>query len=487
MATFPYTPLDLSESSIRLLYIRKGWPGEDIICELCESYLQTEKGIPYKALSYNWGGLQHEPQPGLPLVLVDGHQISLTENLYSALRHIRRPDQNIFLWVDAICINQKDPREKGHQVKQMGYIYKGAEEVLIWLGPGHEGTDTLLQSFSWIDNKATESLASGNKEDWMSLCHQSISQRWPDLSWPKQVLTELLTRPWFKRVWILQEVANARTARVLCGRGSCPARTFALMPSLMKLAVNEHTQAVLDIMPRIRQNTWWSSNRHLHVLLAKFADSQSFLVRDRIYALLGMSEDACNPETFYPCYQKSEEEVIRDTASFLLFRGSLGKYDPMPHLRLSDLCLPITQLAGNVLIWTLEQLEASEPRWASGRETATLLARHLNERRFEPADVLMMVAKKYGEAKRVNDILLDGDTELFFHVVVSIPWRLCVTMVRRQAGPVVSLGHYVLVRYSITPPPREFMESGEDWSPQGWRSTHQAIPEYTPEASPIPI
>jgi hypothetical protein len=201
MAAFPYTPLDLNESSIRLLYIHKGWPQEDIVCELCESLAEPEKGIPYKALSYNWGGQQHEPRPGTPLVLVDGHQISLTENLYSALRHIRRPDQNIFLWVDAICINQNDPREKGHQVKQMGYIYKGAEEVLIWLGPGHEGTDTLLQSFRWIDNKATESQAMGSKEDWTSLCRRFMDQRWPTSSWPKQVLAELLTRPWFKRVW----------------------------------------------------------------------------------------------------------------------------------------------------------------------------------------------------------------------------------------------------------------------------------------------
>lgn len=128
-------------------------------------FFDLETGIPYKALSYNWGGFQHEPRKGVPKVLVDGHQINLTQNLYSALRHVRRPDQNIFLWADAICVNQDDPREKGHQVKQMGYIYKNAEEVLIWLGPGHEGTDTLLESFGWIDTKATESQAMGSKED----------------------------------------------------------------------------------------------------------------------------------------------------------------------------------------------------------------------------------------------------------------------------------------------------------------------------------
>jgi hypothetical protein len=240
------------------------------------------------------------------------------------------------------------------------------------------------------------------------------------------------------------------------------------MPSLMKLDVEEHTQAVLDIMPRIRQNTWWSSNRNLHVLLIKFADSQSFLVRDKIYALLGMSEDACSPERFYPCYLKSEEEVIRDTATFLLCGEVPDRPLPMPDLRLSDLCLPITQLAGKVLVWALEQNKTSTTRWGSGNEmqvTATLIARHLNKGRFEATDVLMMVAKKYGEAKRIADILSSGDTELFFHVSVGFPWRLCVTIVGPQleeAGPVNSLGYFVLINCSTRRPAKTCIEKGDD-------------------------
>jgi hypothetical protein len=44
---------------------------------------------------------------------------------------------------------------------------------------------------------------------------------------------ELFERSWSKRVWVLQEVAMARKARIMCGPYSCPARTFALMPFLM--------------------------------------------------------------------------------------------------------------------------------------------------------------------------------------------------------------------------------------------------------------
>ena len=242
------------------------------------------------------------------------------------------------------------------------------------------------------------------------------------------------------------------------------------MPSLMNVDVEEHTQAVLDIMPRIRQNTWWSSNRNLHVLLIKFAHSQSFLVRDRIYALLGMSEDACNPETFYPCYLKSEKEVIEDTATFLLFGEVPDRPVPMPYLRQSDLWLPITRLAGTILIWALEQAKASTAKWGSAigvEVTATLIARHLNKGRFEATDVLMMVAQRYGEAKRIADILSNGDTELFFHVTVGFPWRLCVTIVGQQleeeeAALAAIFGDFVLIRCSTRRPPTTCIERGDD-------------------------
>lgn len=38
------------------------------------------------------------------------------------------------LWIDAVCIDQTDHREKSRQVAQMGDIYRDAERVLVWLG-----------------------------------------------------------------------------------------------------------------------------------------------------------------------------------------------------------------------------------------------------------------------------------------------------------------------------------------------------------------
>jgi hypothetical protein len=412
MAAYPYSPLEPTDNSIRLLHIQKGWSTEDIICQLFESYPDQERGVAYKALSYTWGGSMHTPVPGLPKVIVDGYEIEITKNLYSALLQIRRHDRDVPLWVDAICINQQDLREKGHQVKQMGDVYEGAEEVLIWLGPSNANIDGLLESINWIDARATEAQAVGSKEDWRTLCCRFTDQRplgigLDDQSILERTLEELLQRPWFTRVWVLQEVAKARTARILCGSSSCPARTFALMPAILGLDVHRHIQAVLGIMPRLRRHTWWSSTRHLHFLLQRFADSKALLVRDKIYALLGMSTDACNPEIFYPCYEKTDEEVFRDAASFFLFGEIIGPgYYSFPHFTIHDLRLPLALLAGYTLQWTLEQ-EGVPRHHQTSLRTAGLLIRYMNEGRLETASVLMYLFRAHSKVNLLRSLLLD--------------------------------------------------------------------------------
>src|ERR1700722_707916 len=333
MTKYVYSSLDPATDIIRLLQIEKGYRSDLIICRLFDSYPDQDRGPVYKALSYTWGG----PGPMLSID-IDGYQFEVTENLYSALKEIRRPNLDVTLWIDAICINQENDEEKGHQVNQMGNIYKGAEEVLIWLGPSDETIVALMESITWVNDRAIGAKTTGSKEDWTSLCRRLMKERFwsPTLdahSSQSQALQQILRRPWFKRVWILQEVANAKSAKILCGSTACSARTFALMPSLMGLEVNEHTQAVLDIMPGLRTNTWWSSKRYLHFLLAKVAGRQDAVTRDKIYALLGISEDANDPKRFYPCYQKGESQVLRDTLCFLLFGEILDSSFSFPEFK----------------------------------------------------------------------------------------------------------------------------------------------------------
>ncbi|KAK8000564.1 heterokaryon incompatibility protein [Apiospora arundinis] len=141
--TYVYEPLDLSTDSIRLLRLSKGYPLDEIRCELHQSLLSDFEGVPYEALSYTWGG---ELTNDSPRVHIGDHKVPVTENLFEALCSLRLRNEDRFLWIDALCIDQNDHREKGHQVGQMSSVYRNAERVLVWLGPSSHAIDDLMHT-----------------------------------------------------------------------------------------------------------------------------------------------------------------------------------------------------------------------------------------------------------------------------------------------------------------------------------------------------
>lgn len=102
MATlYKYNRIDLATDAIRLVTLLKGDQTQPIQCEMFETYLHQIEGVPYEALSYVWG-----TRLSADRIWLDGCEFGVTENLYEALIHLRRPDEDRVLWVDAICIDQ---------------------------------------------------------------------------------------------------------------------------------------------------------------------------------------------------------------------------------------------------------------------------------------------------------------------------------------------------------------------------------------------
>lgn len=91
----PYRRLE-GPRLIRLVMLEPGDWVSPISCRLDHRPL-TDKSINYVALSYAWGS----PRVTRP-VLVDGIELQVTVNLESALRHLRRQSEPVFIWVDAI-------------------------------------------------------------------------------------------------------------------------------------------------------------------------------------------------------------------------------------------------------------------------------------------------------------------------------------------------------------------------------------------------
>ncbi|KAI3317792.1 ankyrin repeat-containing domain protein [Xylariaceae sp. AK1471] len=352
---YKYTPFDLATDTIRLVCLFKGYFNDDIQCELWESQLHRDD-VPYEALSYTWGGTEKPAK-----ITLGGSTAQVTYNLDTALRYLRFENRDRILWIDAICIDQDNEKERGHQVGQMRRIYQNAEKVLIWLGPGTYETDLLMDSINQVEKQAKSA-----GDDWIS-----SSKRW-QVAWPilghelgetyatssiqqRKGLLELLERPWFRRVWIIQEVASARTASVICGWKSVSAGIFAQIPSSMGMHTN-HWQTILDIMPgHVRQKSWWSQNRDLRTLLVKFRDSEARDPRDNIYALLGISSDANENDVFRPDYEMSLQNVIQNTISFLLFRKlvDLSVYK-LPKWTVSQLYRNLDGLSYEVFRWALK-------------------------------------------------------------------------------------------------------------------------------------
>ena len=140
MDVFSYEPIDLERPAFQLLHLLQG-EGLVIECMLYQGYLSSSDKIPYEALSYTWGS----PERTFTIIL-NGKTLSITNNLYLALQYLRLTDEDRVIWVDAVCINQENIRERGHQVKQMCRIYSEVEEVIIWLGPGTYETDVFMES-----------------------------------------------------------------------------------------------------------------------------------------------------------------------------------------------------------------------------------------------------------------------------------------------------------------------------------------------------
>lgn len=122
---YTYEPLPLGEF-IRILELN---PGQGpITCRLWTSSLD-EVSRSYEALSYVWG----DPNNTVDIT-VNNKKFAVTLNLYTALHLIRHERAPRVLWIDAICISQKDHDERGRQVRIMKNIFEQAWRVPVCLG-----------------------------------------------------------------------------------------------------------------------------------------------------------------------------------------------------------------------------------------------------------------------------------------------------------------------------------------------------------------
>ncbi|KAK0668933.1 heterokaryon incompatibility protein-domain-containing protein [Cercophora samala] len=271
MKMFPYMPLDHNRREIRLLKLNFANPPlsdenvDDspwINLSMSHASLDDVPAPRYAALSYVWGN----PNDTLPITL-DGQPFQVTENLFTALDRLLAMGYSDCIWIDAICINQSDSDEKAVQVQLMSSVYSLATMVFVWLGPEpDEGAFRTIRTVARMYRKATRSKTEeehgddGHRRQPVTRVAETVvkvADRIEQLNF--QALAELISgRPWWHRVWVIQEVVLAREVLVLCGEEMLPWRdlkdTMAVlieMGALQELQADEYadlSRAVTSIL-----------------------------------------------------------------------------------------------------------------------------------------------------------------------------------------------------------------------------------------------
>jgi hypothetical protein len=194
---YQYRPLDPTISEIRLLRLEPGEEGADIHCSLTHVLLDDKPE--YEALSYMWG----DATLSQPILLAENPHF-VTENLEIALQHIRRKDEARILWIDALCINQKDLKERGEQVQKMKLIFDTASVILAWLGKAEDNSD---EAFDLL-LEMSEAIAKLDNIRYITPFNlEAVGFHTDEKDWGP--VLKLLDRPYWTRCWVIQELIRS--------------------------------------------------------------------------------------------------------------------------------------------------------------------------------------------------------------------------------------------------------------------------------------
>lgn len=233
---YKHGPL-LSRRSIRILILLPSPRDSALNCLLKDVSLDDQ--VEYEALSYAWGD---EDPTGRTSITCCGKRIPITPNCSTALIHLRREDRPRTLWIDAICIDQTSVHEKNHQIPLMGDIYRNAKYTLMWLGEeDHEARETLLGICIFSARRAADDSDPEN-EGVSSDVHELLravkamdgkvvptptltaTNLYTDAEYTTRlqplvtkVVEQILSRPYFSRMWTIQEVALSKSPILVIG------------------------------------------------------------------------------------------------------------------------------------------------------------------------------------------------------------------------------------------------------------------------------
>lgn len=282
-----YEPLNANLYEFRILRIIPDPDDSPIRCLLTKaSLIEQDIMATYIALSYCWGDPNVTED-----ITVNAVPTPITVSLHNSIWYLRAL-QVYEIWADALCINQKDEIERGLQVRFMKRIYQKAKKVIAWVGLP---TRNRIIAMKFLDSKSS---SNGTTLD------RKASKK------DKAAVFEFFELPYWKRVWIIQEIAVGSSVSVLCGD---------YMMEWGQLATVDRIRPAFKSIGWLHVNQvrsfrkTYQQGRRLGLIEAmqKSHNALSSDPRDKIYALLGLTRDG-DDLVPYPNYKQNIGEVLRD-------------------------------------------------------------------------------------------------------------------------------------------------------------------------------
>lgn len=341
---FQHDRLDHSKEFIRLLHFVDRPPSSDHDHFHLEPH-DLATAPRFVALSYTWGSTE----PTYDIIVNDSFLFSIRKNLWVALKTLRsffrndvmvsdksRPceDEGVtfpknllqengypLVWIDAICINQKNIPEKNHQVNMMGKIYAAAGCVISWLGEEADNSQCVMKAI--ITSTHTR--------------YTSVEV--------EHAMDAFIRRSYWERMWIVQEFVLAKNVVILCGQEGawwkelvhfwhdtklvrCAEGVRELNKRISALSLRPEGLAALIFARRFQGDNVFEQIRPLsvHQLMSTFSYGRCQDRRDRIYALLALIEPRPGVQPLLADYTISAETLYYRVV------GYAGQVDPRKNL-----------------------------------------------------------------------------------------------------------------------------------------------------------
>lgn len=314
-----FPAVDSAASEIRILGLCPGEADGPIHCKYHVVRLDDLK-LSYETLSYAWHDDGNDGTSS-STIYIDKKSVEVSRTLYRAVKRLRQIHNMRYLWIDAICINQADDREKTQQVNMMRRIYSQCDQCVIWLGSlgstSSVDAQAALDTITWIAGEQTET------PQWI----RDASRR----NGAASALKTLITAPWWNRIWTVQEAILPPQAILYWGPLQLPWNLLHQAAQKMveggapggipgEFDKNSSLGDVCAALSGLR----FSPHESLLHLLWRWRYRRATDPRDKVYALMGIRDDLAQT-TMRSCDYEVDVVALysRVTADLINLNGDL--------------------------------------------------------------------------------------------------------------------------------------------------------------------